>query len=310
MIAQPKIAVLLSTFNGGRFLGDQLDSILSQNYSNFVIVVRDDGSSDDTLDILSSYMAQQPDKFHLETADKANRGARGSFSYLIEYVLANREQLGLEPAYMMFCDQDDIWYDSKMQTQVSAMLAAESGDNSVPVLIHSDLQVVSENHEIIAESLIRFQGLEIERNRFINLVISNLVTGCTVLINQSLAEKSVPVPDRAIMHDWWLAMVATAFGKLVLLDSPLVHYRQHEANTIGAKQYVKPGRTSRSFWQRLIGLQPNEHLFEVALQADEFRQRFGRQLGSSERLGLRIAAAMRIRIGIVQRLLFRAARGF
>ena len=140
---QPKIAILLSTYNGAKFLHDQLASILSQSYANFVVVVRDDGSSDSSLDILSDYSARHPEKFHLRISDNANLGAKGSFSYLIEYVLENKRKLGMEHAYMMFCDQDDIWYDSKLETQVSAMLATESDDHSVPVLTVSCLESLS-----------------------------------------------------------------------------------------------------------------------------------------------------------------------
>jgi glycosyltransferase involved in cell wall biosynthesis len=273
-------------------------------------VVRDDGSSDSTLDILSDYSAGQPEKFHLRISDNANLGAKGSFSYLIEYVLENKRKLGMEHAYMMFCDQDDVWYDSKIETQVAAMLEAEKGNRLTPVLIHSDLQVVSENNEVIAESLIHFQGLEIERNQFPCLVTSNLVTGCTALINESLAAKSVPVAEHAVMHDWWLAMVASAFGKLIFLDKPLVHYRQHDANTIGARELIKPKRFSRLYWKYILRLTPDQHLLEVGIQATEFRRRFGQQLALRENLGLRITACMRIRIGILQRACYWLLRRF
>jgi hypothetical protein len=181
------------------------------------------------------------------------------------------------------------------------MLVAEDGNHLSPVLVHSDLQVVSESNEVIAESLIHFQGLEIERNQFPSLVTSNLVTGCTALINESLATISVPVAEHAVMHDWWMAMVASAFGKLIFLDTPLVHYRQHDANTIGAREHVKPKRFSRSYWQYVLRLTADQHLLEVGLQATEFRRRFGPQLTLRENLGLRISACMRIKIGIVQR---------
>ena len=301
MTVQPKIAVLLSTYNGAKFLHHQLASLMRQSYSNFVVVVRDDGSSDSTLDILLDFSARQPEKFHLRIADNTNLGARGSFSYMIQYVLENKRELGMEHAYMMFCDQDDVWYDSKIETQVAAMLVAEKDNRLRPVLIHSDLQVVSENNEVIAESLIQFQGLEIERNQFPHLVTSNLVTGCTAFINESLATISVPVAEHAVMHDWWLAMVASAFGKLIFLDTPLVHYRQHDANTIGARELIKPKRFGRSYWKYVLRLTPDQHLLEVGIQAAQFRCRFGSQLTLRENFGLRFTACMKIRIGIVQR---------
>jgi len=323
MDTKPKIAILLSTYNGEKFLAEQLDSILNQSYDNFLIVVRDDGSSDGTVSVLQQYLAENPGRFHLVEQDNINRGASGSFSCLIEYTLSKKASLGLDRSYMMFCDQDDIWFNSKIEEQVTAMLQAEEMgmdkerkgsqiDKSeiVPVLIHSDLQVVSEQNSVIAKSFIKYQGLEIERNRFQHLVVSNLVTGCTAFINESLAEKAVPVPEKAIMHDWWLAVVATAFGKLIFLDVPLVRYRQHGSNTIGAKEFIKPTPVSLSFWRRVFARKTNGHLIEVANQAYEFRQRFGKQLSTRENMGLRISAAMKIRIGIVQRIAYRISRRF
>lgn len=311
MNAETRIAVLLSTYNGAKFLREQIDSLLAQTHSNFLLVVRDDGSSDGSYALLTEYAEQQPERLHLLPEDDDNYGASGGFAFLVNYVLENKAALGLESAYMMFCDQDDTWYPNKIETQLDAMLAAEeSAGEGVPVLIHSDLEVVSEQNTAIAKSLIRYQGLEIERNRFPNLVISNLVTGCTALINESLAEKALPIPTNAIMHDWWMALVATAFGRLVFLDTPLVHYRQHGNNTIGAKEFTKVSVTNVSLWRRLLVRKPNDHLMEVAVQAAAFRKRYGAELSTRQRWSLRICAGMGIRIGLVQRLMYRLARRF
>ena len=310
MSEQPKIAILLATYNGGKYVAAQLDSLLAQTYSNFVVVVHDDGSTDDTLAILQQYSSRHRDRFHLLPPDGVKKGASGSFSFLLEYTLAHKETLGLAQAYMMFCDQDDVWFANKVQQQMIAMQAAEAGDPALPVLVHSDLEVVSEDLQLIAPSLARYQGLETTRNEFCNLVISNLVTGCTALLNEALARAASPVSTQAIMHDWWLALVASAFGKLVFLDMPLVHYRQHSRNTIGAKEHAKLPRVSLSLLQRVLTRQPNTHLLEVARQARAFSQIYGARLDWRQRMGLNVSAAMRIRVGIVQRLCYRVARRF
>lgn len=310
MHESPKLAILLATYNGSRFLASQLDSILAQTYQDYVIVVRDDCSTDDTRLILERYQTAQPQKFHVLEPDSINRGASANFSCLLEYVLEYKQKLGLERAYMMFCDQDDIWYEHKIEREMTAMLEAEAGAVELPVLVHSDLEVVSDTLTLIAPSFTRYQGLETRRNQFCNLVISNLVTGCTTLINEALALKACPVPKQAIMHDWWLALAAAAFGKLVFLDTPLVRYRQHDNNTIGAKQYVKLSASNLTLWQRLFTRKPKAHLIEVARQAQAFQQRFGRQLSWRQRTGLRVSAAMDVRVGILQRLYYRVARRF
>jgi glycosyltransferase involved in cell wall biosynthesis len=306
-----KIAVLLSTYNGEKFLGEQLDSLLAQSHKNFILVVRDDGSRDRTVSILESYAGDHPERIHLISRDGVNMGASASFAFLADYVLKSKELLGLKSIYMMFCDQDDTWFPEKIEKLLAAMLATEADNGStLPIIVHSDLEVVSEQNMVIAKSLISYQGLEIERNSFPNLVISNLVTGCTALINEPLAEKALPIPEKAIMHDWWLALVATAFGKLVYLDTPLVHYRQHGNNTIGAKEFTKVSVVSMSLWSRILARKPSEHLIEVSIQAAEFNRRYGSQLSGRERLSLRLCIGMGIKIGIVQRLIYRLARRF
>ena len=311
MNVQPKIAVLLSTYNGAKFLVEQIDSLLLQSHNNFILVVRDDGSKDRTVSILEDYVQQHGDRIHLLPSDGNNLGASGGFAFLIDYVLKNKESLGLDSAYMMFCDQDDTWFPDKIETQLVAMLKAEEqAQSAIPVLVHSDLEVVSEQNSLIAKSLIHYQGLEIQRNRFPNLVISNLVTGCTALINQALAEKALPIPADAIMHDWWLALVATAFGQLVYLDAPLVHYRQHDNNTIGAKEFTKVSAVNIALWRRLLVRKPNAHLSEVSVQAGAFRRRYASELTARQRYSLRICGWMGIEIGIVQRIMYRLARRF
>jgi glycosyltransferase involved in cell wall biosynthesis len=305
---QPRVAILLSTYNGEKFVLEQLKSLFGQSYENFLVVTRDDGSTDKTLQLLEEQAEKHPTKLILLPADNKNLGARDSFSKLIEFVLENKTTLGTNKAYMMFCDQDDIWFEEKVETQVAAIIKIEAEHPGLPVLVHTDLQVVSENTAPIAESLIKFQGLEIERNRFPHLVISNLVTGCTALINEELAEIAVPVSNEAIMHDWWMALVASAFGKLIFLDQPLVHYRQHGNNTIGAKEYVGINPLSRSFYDRLFSPRPNKHLYEVAIQATAFRKQFANKLSMKDSIKLRISACMRIRVGFLQRLFYRLAR--
>lgn len=315
----PRLAVLLSTFNGGQFLEEQLDSLLAQSYSNFTIVVRDDGSRDNTREILNQYSASHPSRFHLlpGTAGQSdgspqNLGASGSFSFLIDYVLNHKPDLGLDRAYMLFCDQDDVWFPDKIERELDCMQEVESAhqQQDIPVLIHSDLQVVTENRELIAESFTRFQGLETGRNSFCNLVISNLVTGCTALINEAAARKALPVPEDAIMHDWWLALVAAAFGEVVFIDTPLIHYRQHDSNTIGAKEHKKAVLANGGILRRVFSSKPNAHLIEVAGQAKAFLDRFGAELAEHELRGLLVASRMNSRIGFLQRLYYRRARRY
>lgn len=310
MMSSPRLAILLSTYNGEKFLSDQLDSLFAQSYENFVVVVRDDGSSDRTLSILQDYKDRFVDRIHLIESNTTNLGARDSFAFLMDYVLNNKQELGLGSAYMLFCDQDDVWFPNKIEVELKAMQECESANPGSPILIHSDLEVVSESLEAVAPSLARFQGLETHRNSFNQMVISNLVTGCTALLNEPLARKCLPVSSNAIMHDWWLALVASAFGKVIYLDQALIHYRQHDSNTIGAKEHEQAVASRPSFWVRLLNLQVNEHLREVAVQARDFLESFGKDLSEHQRAGLKLASKMDIGLGTLQRIRYRRARRY
>lgn len=313
MNSQPRLVVLLSTYNGEEYIRQQLDSLFSQTYPDFIVLARDDGSVDATRKILADYAIRSPDKIRVLDTGSGNRGAAGSFAWLMAYALGHKAELGVESLYLLFCDQDDVWHKDKITRQVNAMLAteAESSDGKTeaqPVLVHTDLRVVDEKLETIAESFAQFQGLPSERNSFQNLLVSNLVTGCTILINEPLARKVVPIPDEAIMHDWWLALVASAFGKIVYLDTPLIQYRQHSSNTIGAKKHEPINRRSISYWKRFTELKPNAHLVEVAHQAQAFQKQYKSGLDRQQRRALRYCSALASSSGLLQRIVFRIVR--
>ena len=304
----PGVAVLLSTYNGEKYLAEQLDSLLKQSYKNLTVVIRDDGSRDGTLDVIHSYLERFPDTFHWIESDGQNLGAGGSFSFLMQYVLEHKIELGLEKAYMMFCDQDDVWIDNKIELEMQSMLAAEAGNANTPVLVHSDLKVVSDSRSPTAGSFMRYQGLEAARNRFGQILLCNIATGCTVLINEPLAARSLPVPPEAIMHDWWLALVAAAFGKMILVDRPLVEYRQHDSNTLGAVEYKLKQRTFLQLLQKIPRMKPEPLLNDVSVQAKAFLSRYRSQLNTGQKLRLKFTSAMFVRSGIMQRIIFRVLR--
>ena len=304
----PEIVVLLSTYNGDKYLVEQLESLLKQSYSKFIIVIRDDGSSDETQNIIADYVTRNKNKIYNLPFNQTNIGPSASFCLLIQHVLKEKESLGFSRIYMMLCDQDDIWMERKIEIQVSEMLFAEREAIGQPILIHSNLRVVDAEKALIAKSFIKYQGLEIYRNRFTNIVLSNLVTGCTSFFNEELALKALPIPDKAIMHDWWLALTATAFGRLIFIDEPLVSYRQHGSNTIGAKEFLKSNERSGRLWEKLLASKRIEHLTEVSEQALEFRERFGNSLSTKQHFSLWISSMMRRGGGIWQRVLYKLAR--
>lgn len=220
-----KITILLSTYNGEKYLQEQLDSLFAQTYKDFEIIARDDGSSDESLKILRSYAVEI-----MQT--KESLGAKGSFSELLKYTVKDSDS-----KYFMFCDQDDVWYTDKIEKTLAKMKEIEQQFGKIPLLMHTDLEVVDEQLNSINSSFMDFQKIDPLKNKFHNLLVQNTITGCTAMINKELAEKCLPVPDGAIMHDWWIGLVASKFGKIGYVDEPTIKYRQHSNNTVGAKGF-------------------------------------------------------------------------
>ena len=220
-----KISILISTFNGKKYIKEQLDSIFNQTYKNIEIIVRDDGSSDNTIEILKSYNIKPIDT-------KINLGAMVSFEELLKYALQNSNS-----DYFMFCDQDDVWDTKKVEKTLAKMEEMEKEFGNIPLLVHTDLEVVDEKLNTINSSFMNFQKINPRISKFHNLLIQNTITGCTVMINRKLAQMCLPIPDKAIMHDWWIGLVATQFGKIGYLNESTIKYRQHTSNTIGAKGF-------------------------------------------------------------------------
>jgi glycosyltransferase involved in cell wall biosynthesis len=297
----PRIAILLPTWNGERFLRAQVDSLLAQDYPDFIIVCRDDGSRDASPAIIADYAARFPQRFHIVPADGRNLGASGSFAWLMDYVLTHKAALGLASAWVMPSDQDDVWHADKLRRSMAHMQALQAESPGLPLLVHGDLEVVDESLATIAPSFVRYQGLQPLRNRFARLLVSNTVTGCTALCNEALLRRALPIPPAALMHDWWLALVAGAFGRLSFIDAPLLQYRQHGANTIGAKEY-QPSALFQNVWQRLWDDRHREQLRALAAQAQAFHSLHAGALSAAQRLDLRMAMALDNRFILVRKL--------
>lgn len=299
----PAVVVLLSTYNGEKFLAEQLDSILAQTGVDVLVSARDDGSSDRSREILRQYQSRHPGRIFLPELPPGNLGPVASFAVLLEHALESAKDYPNSRRYFAFADQDDVWAGAKLAADMQQMLLAE-GLSPGPVLVHSDLRVVNANLEPIAPSLAVYQGLQPRRQNFGRMLVANNVTGCTVLINAALAREALPIPATAVMHDWWLALAARITGRVVYIDRPLVDYRQHTGNTLGARPAGRPA----GLMQRPSGSRDGELLAQVARQAESCRTRFAHQAGWYQGLLCRLASLLRIRIPLLQKIIYRVLR--
>ena len=223
--------ILLATYNGEKYLTQQIDSIITQTYKDWQLLIRDDLSTDNTVNIIKNYTCKYPDKIRLIEDNKRHLGLAQNFGTLLE--LAQSE-------YIMFCDQDDIWLPNKIELTLNTMKAAGQTWPNTPLLVHTDLKVVDETLMPIAESFWKLHRISPESDcQLKKIIYRNIVTGCTVMINKKAKEISMPFPPEARIHDWWIALNVVKYGKIIHIAMPTVLYRQHIANLIGAKKSLK-----------------------------------------------------------------------
>lgn len=224
--------ILMSTFNGEKFLAKQIESIIFQDFANWTLMIRDDGSKDATIAIIKKYCELEPRIIFIED-NSGNLNAAKSFSALMQQALTRHED------FIFFCDQDDIWLPNKISRQIDMLqhLQQKHGTDT-PILVHTDLCVVDSNLKVIHRSYLDYEKLKRNtRSPLKTLLINNFITGCTIGMNKALLNLASPVPDNAFMHDWWCALCAAATGKIGFIDGATLLYRQHNNNSIGSKGF-------------------------------------------------------------------------
>ena len=303
------VLVLLPVYNGERFLAEQIESVLNQVEVKSFLMCRDDGSSDASATLLRDLQARWSDRIRVLEDGDGNLGASGNFSRLMHAALdfklpATWSDL---PCYVALSDQDDLWHPDKLATCVAAIRALEREHPGAPALIHSDLRVIAEDGREIAASMARYQGLQTQRSGFAAQLLSNTLTGCTSLMNRELLEKGLPIHPEAIMHDWWLSLVASALGHRCYLDQALIDYRQHASNAIGAKAQDKPV-VFKSILHRLFDDRHGDIFRLNARQARAFLDQYRSQLSRRQRFVSWLASHLALPIPPAQRLLYRVLR--
>ena len=219
-----KVDILLATYNGEKYLEAQLDSILTQTYSNFRLLISDDYSTDATREILQRYK-NKDDRIILYYQDK-NLGVVKNFEFLLNKVDNN---------YYMLSDQDDIWKKDKIEKSLKKIEETGAG------LVYSDLEVVDENLNVIYESYWKLKGFTKRANKyntFESFYLNNYVTGCTIISRKEFIKDILPLPNlsKYVLHDYWITLMVSQKSKVVSISEPLIKYRQHKNNKIGSKR--------------------------------------------------------------------------
>ncbi|QHO93733.1 glycosyltransferase family 2 protein [Streptococcus agalactiae] len=220
-----KVNILMTTYNGEKFLAQQIESIQKQTFKEWNLLIRDDGSSDKTCDIIRNFTAKDSRIRFINENEHHNLGVIKSFFTLVNYEVAD---------FYFFSDQDDVWLPEKLSVSLEA---AKHKASDVPLLVYTDLKVVNQELNILQDSMIRAQSHHANTTLLPELT-ENTVTGGTMMINHALAEKWF-TPNDILMHDWFLALLAASLGEIIYLDLPTQLYRQHDNNVLGARTMDK-----------------------------------------------------------------------
>lgn len=222
---EEKIDILLATYNGEKYLKEQLDSILNQTYKNIRIIISDDCSKDTTPEILKEYQ-KKDDRIELHI-QKNNLGVVKNIEFLLKEV---------KSPYYMLADQDDYWLPEKAEKSLEK-LKEEKAD-----LVFGDLEVVDKNLNTMYSSFNDYMLLTRKINKYINSYkvnyLYNCITGCTVLAKKETIEKIIPLPtnSKRLIHDHWIGLMVALNGKLAYVPEKYIRYRQHGNNEVGTEK--------------------------------------------------------------------------
>lgn len=218
---QEKVDVLIATYNGEKYVKEQIDSVLNQTYKNIHIIISDDCSKDSTREVLKEY--ENNDKITIYYQEN-NLGYVRNFEFLLRKVESN---------LYMLCDQDDFWKEEKIEKAVEK-LEKENLD-----LVFGDLEVVDKDLNTIYDSFNKYMKLDRKINKCINSYkleyLYNCVTGCTILSKKSFLDKILPLPvnSKHMLHDYWIGVIVSLYGKIGYIEDKYIKYRQHGNNQVG-----------------------------------------------------------------------------
>lgn len=225
------LAILMATYNGGAFIREQIESIQRQTITDWTLIIRDDGSSDNTPLILDEFSSNDSRIILIEDKNK-NLGPLKNFNVLME--------AAIDFKYVMFSDQDDIWFEDKVELSLNRITNVTS--NKKYKLLYTNYKIGDSNNT--SQTKLAYLRSMSENNDAKHLLIQSWLMGCTMLINHDLLMLARHIPIEAINHDNWLAMLASVYGKIIYIDAPTMFHRIHSNN-------VTTSRSTKNFQNRL-----------------------------------------------------------
>ena len=217
------VDIIMATYNGEKFLLEQIQSIQNQEHQKWNLYISDDGSQDNTIQIIKDIQANDQ-RVKLVNFEKQG-GIVENFNKALSF--SNAE-------YIFLADQDDIWMENRLQIMLKNFKEIESENLGKSILMFTDLQLIDSNKNIIADSFYKYNKLNPYTNMRPNMLIwRSTVYGCSTLFNKKLLNECFPIPKYASMHDQWLALKASMNDGLFFFDYTSLKYRQHSNNAVG-----------------------------------------------------------------------------
>jgi glycosyltransferase involved in cell wall biosynthesis len=231
------VSIAIATYNGEKFLKEQLDSIYGQTYKEIEVIVCDDCSTDGTVEILDNYSKIYGLKYIINSSQL---GSVKTFERAVSFCKTN---------YYALSDQDDVWLPNKIETLIQQMLITEQTYPNQPIIVHHDVFIVDKDLKNINKKFLYNDG---KTSGFKNMLFSNAkIQGAATLFNKQLKDLSFPFPDNIPLHDLYLSYICETFGKRIYITQPLMLYRQHDNNQIGA-EIISRGKRIRNFFQTKV----------------------------------------------------------
>lgn len=263
------VDILMATYNGERYIREQIESIQVQTFEDWRLLVSDDCSTDCTLEIVRD-MAAADRRIQVASDGVHHGSAKANFMSLLDKASAS---------YIMFCDQDDVWLPNKIAASLDMMQKLEKdGDQDNALMVFTDMRVVDDMLAPIADSFEAYSNIDPSRTELRQLIAQSVGAGCTMLINRSAAARaSRPIEaDGIVMHDWWMFLVCSAFGSIAYLDEKTSLYRQHGDNAVGAMAYSPIEKALN-----IDGMQKS--VADTARQAKLFARTYNDELSDAQR---------------------------
>lgn len=269
-----RIDILMATFNGALFVDEQLNSIATQTHKNWRLIVRDDGSTDDTPVMLRAFEKGHPGQVILLDDGLGNLGPSHNFGTLLTVS---------DAPYVALSDQDDIWLHDKLEKSLERLLEMRAQYPRRPLMVFSDRRILNIADPASELHWAPLEGLSLEVGQsFKQTLFMNAVPGCTILMNRALVDLVGRIPQQAKTHDHWITLVATQFGHVGLMKEPLVRWRKHETNVTGIRKEHANNYFARA-WKLFSQLDIHKHrYFQLYEQISCFRLLYSDKLSAEQ----------------------------